>query len=123
MTKNQLLALAAFITTLANEGECTETTTTAAASETTGKRRGRPPGTVTPPATETAPPAQETTAAETVTGKTYEELQAIIRPLVESGQGADVKKVIAKYGESLKDISTKPQHHTAFEKDIAALSY
>lgn len=121
MNKNQLLALAAFITTLANEGECgeaTETTTAAA-----GKRRGRPPGTATPPATETAPPAQETTAAETVTGKTYEELQAIIRPLVESGQGADVKKVIAKYGESLKDISTKPQHHTAFEKDIAALSY
>lgn len=117
MTKNQLLALAAFITTLANEGECTETSTTAAAGEATGKRRGRPP------TTEKSPDTEKTQEPETVSGKTYEELQAIIRPLVESGQGADVKKVIAKYGESLKDISTKPQHHTAFEKDIAALSY
>jgi len=125
MTKSQLLALAAFITTLANEGEAASTETPAGEPSTKPKR-GRPPTSATPPPTETpAAPAAPAKPEEPVTpaGKTYEELQAIIRPLVEAGQGADVKKVIAKYGENLKAVSEKPQHHAAFDKDIAALSY
>lgn len=58
---------------------------------------------------------------ETPQGKTYEELRALIEPLVKGGQGAEVKKIIAKYGTTLKDMP--PQHHAAFEKDLATLSY
>lgn len=70
-------------------------------------------------------PAEPETAAEepAAEGKSYEELRALIEPLVKGGQGEDVKKVIAKYGENLKDIATKPGTHAAFEKDLAALSY
>ena len=121
MNKTQLLALAAFITSLANEGEATNTP-----AETTGggeapakPRRGRPAATAEP---QTGPQEPEK-PAETVAGKTYEELQALIRPLVEAGQGADVKLVIAKYGENLKAVAAKPETHAAFEKDISALSY
>lgn len=120
MTKNQLLALAAFITSLANEGS-NDLTENPPASEPTKGKRGRPPASATPPAEQT-PPAEE----PAVTGKTYEELQAIIRPVVEAGQGVDVKKVIKKYAPetgALKELATLPQHHATFEKDIAALSY
>lgn len=122
MNKTQLLALTsvttaltAFITSLANGEEVTATTETAAAGEAPVKRRGRPPATEKPPETEQP--------AETVTGKTYEELQALIRPLVEAGSGAEVKAVIAKYGENLKAVAGKPETHASFEKDITALSY
>lgn len=54
-------------------------------------------------------------------GKTYEELRALIEPLVKDGKGAEVKKIIAKYGASLREI--QPKDHAAFEKDIATLSY
>lgn len=77
---------------------------------------------------ETAPvePAAEPPAEEPATmgeGKTYEELRALIEPLVKAGQGEDVKKVIAKYAANLKELATKPEHHAAFEKDLAALAY
>lgn len=72
------------------------------------------------PAAETPAEPAEEPAAE---GKTYEELRALIEPLVKGGQGEDVKKVISKYGANLKEVSTKPQTHAAFEKDLAALSY
>lgn len=68
-------------------------------------------------------PTEETTEASAEGGKSYEELRALIEPLVKGGQGEDVKKVIAKYGANLKEVSTKPQTHAAFEKDLAALSY
>jgi hypothetical protein len=57
-------------------------------------------------------------------GKTYDELRALIAPVVKDGQGEEVKKIIKKYageGGSLKTLEAK--HHAAFEKDIAALSY
>jgi hypothetical protein len=125
MTKPQLLALAAFITSLAN-GECGEATETPSAGDApaaSGKRRGRPPTTATPSATETAPPEQTQTAEPTVTGKTYEELRAIIEGPVKDGKGPDVKAIIAKYATDLKTLATLPQHHAAFEKDMEALSY
>ncbi len=120
MTKNQLLALAAFITSLANEGEAQPETP---ASDAAPKpKRGRPPTAEKP--SEAAPEKEkEPEQPEAPAGKTYEELQAVIKPLVEAGQAADVKKVIQKYGENLKDVSTKPATHADFEKDIAALSY
>lgn len=82
------------------------------------KRRGRPPtggAAAEPPATP-APAASAATG-----GKTYEELRDLIKPLVEEGRGEEVKKVIAKYGTSLKEIPA--DKHAAFEKDISALSY
>jgi hypothetical protein len=59
-------------------------------------------------------------------GKTYEELKALIEPLVKGGQGAEVKKLIAKYDpeSSPSSIKTMPaKNHAAFEKDIEALGY
>lgn len=73
------------------------------------------------PAEEPAAPAA---AEDEGTPKSYEELRAMIKPLVEGGQGADVKKVIAKYGTDLKDVSTKgAKVHADFERDLAALTY
>lgn len=67
-------------------------------------------------------PGEPETGGEATGGKTYEELRALIKPLVEGGQGAEVKAVIAKYSATgLKDMEAK--HHAAFEKDIAALGY
>lgn len=65
-------------------------------------------------------PASEEPAKDK--GKTYGELQDLIKPLVEAGQQADVKKEIAKYAENLKDLATKPEKHAAFIRDIEALS-
>lgn len=79
------------------------------------------------PAEKPADPAPAETAAETTTeetkAKTYDELKAMIEPLVKNAQGPDVKKVIAKYAVNLQELATKPEHHAAFETDLAALSY
>lgn len=85
----------------------------------TKPRRGRSPVNPTPPAEETKAPAEPTPAAGS--GKTYEELRELIKPLVEEGRGEEVKKVISKYAGSLKEIEAKD--HAAFEKDITALAY
>jgi hypothetical protein len=75
----------------------------------------------TEPATATETVAEPAAAAEGE-GKSYEELRALIAPLVKDGQGEEVKKIIAKYSDSgLKGMEAK--HQAAFEKDIAALSY
>lgn len=82
------------------------------------------------PAEKPADPAPTETAAEelaaTEGGKTYDELKEIIRPLVESGEGLQVKAIIKKYDPesnppSLKTMPAK--NHAAFEKDIQALTY
>jgi len=79
----------------------------------------------TPPAAAApAETAAEPEAAAEGEGKTYDELRALIAPVVKDGQGEEVKKIIKKYageGGSLKTLEAK--HHAAFEKDIAALSY
>jgi hypothetical protein len=129
MTKTQLLALAAFITSLAN-GECGEATETASAGDApaaSGKRRGRPPTTDKPESEKAAdkPVEQEKGSGElpATNAKTYEELRAIIEGPVKDGKGPDVKAIIAKYATDLKTLATLPQHHAAFEKDMEALSY
>jgi len=122
MTKNQLLALAAFITTLANEsGEACEvtSTTTGATAEPAKPKRGRPPTTTTPPAEQPKEP-------EKPAGKTYEELQEVIRPFVTAGRGAEVKAIIGKYSSenpTLKGLMEFPQHHAAFAADIEQMNY
>jgi len=135
MNKNQLLALAAFITSLANEGDtatCSEPNT----PETPAPRkpRGRPPGTATPPATETAgtaepektqepeKPATPERSAEDIEAD-YQKLRAIIKPHVEANRGAEVKKEIAKFAADLKTLATLPQHHAEFAKNVEALAY
>lgn len=90
---------------------------------------GRPPAQATSePVTATAEaPAAQPPADPVVptngTAKTYEQLRAIIEPVVKNGQGEEVKKVIAKYAPNLKELADLPQHHPAFEKDITALTY
>lgn len=145
MTKNQLLALAAFITSLANEGEGAVTTTTAEtpAGDPPKQRRGRPASTPTPPAEQTQEPAQpqqpEKPAEPEKPKLTTEELEAnyqklrgIIAPHVKGGKGAEVKKVIASFKPdgwdagtdfTTKELAAYPEKHDAFAKDIEALSY
>jgi hypothetical protein len=98
----------------------------AAPAETPKKTRGKAaaaPVAETP--AEPAAPAEPTAPAEETTeGKSYEDLKALIAPLVKEGKGEEVKKVIKKYageGGSLKTLEAK--HHASFEKDIAALAY
>lgn len=88
-----------------------------------GKKAAAPAATTEPPADPVVePPAVPEEPATTGEGKTYEELRALIEPLVKGGQGEEVKKVIAKYSQSgLKGMEAK--HHASFEKDIQALSY
>ncbi len=76
------------------------------------------------PAEEPAEPAE---AAEVPFGvMTFDELKALIEPFVKNNQGADVKKLIAKYDpdSAQPSIKTMPaKNHAAFEKDIQALGY
>lgn len=116
MSKTALVAIAAALVAIAQELDPEQAN--GAAPETGGeapaKRRGRPPG--------SGAATGETTAPTAAAGKTYDELKALIQPLVEAGQGEDVKKVIGKYSSTgLKDIPAKD--HAQFEKDLAALSY
>lgn len=83
------------------------------------RRRGRPPGSTTAPAETKPEPAAEPEAEKPV-GKTLDELRALIEPLVKSGQGDEVKKVISKYAPKLSEIEAKD--HAAFAKDIEALN-
>lgn len=118
MSKQIFLALAAGFAAAAAafEGgdEIADTPNGDTAAPAAGKRRGRPPG---------GGAAGTTTgdAGATAGVKTFEELRAAIAPLIEAGQGEDVKKVIAKYGAALKDIPADKQ--PAFLKDIEAMSY
>lgn len=80
-------------------------------------------------ATEEKPVAAEPEASsdEPVEGaKTYEELRALIEPLVKDGKGNDVKALIKKYDpdSGSPSIKTMPaKNHAAFERDIMALTY
>lgn len=93
----------------------------AAASPEPPKPRGRPKKEQA--AAEPEPPKEEKKEEPaTPTGKTLDELKALIKPAVEAGAGAEVKKVIVKHGGSqLSDIPAA--NHAAFEADIAALVY
>lgn len=77
-------------------------------------------------AAEPEKPAEPEPGDDEPKGKTYEELKALIEPLVKGGQGPDVKKLIAKYDPDGQppSIKTMPaKNHAAFEKDLATLSY
>lgn len=116
-----LSAAASVLTALAAEfgNGAEEATTTTAEPTKRGRKSAAAAPAQEPAPAETAQP--ESPAEPEVVGKTYEELRALIKPLVEGGQGAEVKQVIQKYAASLKEI--QPKDHAAFEKDIAALSY
>lgn len=127
--QSAILALATAAAALANAAtllaqelgtENTGTTTTPqpeATADAPKRGRGRPAATEAPaPVEQPATPAPEPAKPA---GLSYEELRELIRPLVEAGRGEEVKKEIAKYGSSLKEI---PADKTgAFKKDIEAL--
>ena len=117
MSKNTLLALAAFITSLANDSGAEPETPAAAAPEggEAPPRRGRPPGKAASPT-----PAAEP-EPEKPKGKTVEELREAIQPLVTEGRGAEVKALIKKHGgENLSGIPAA--NHAAFLKDVEGLA-
>lgn len=120
---NLLTAAGAVLTALATEFGGT-TTTEETPTETPAAKPKKTPKVAAAAAEKPAEPEPgEISQEEPAGGKSYEDLRAMIEPLVKGGQGEDVKKVIAKYGANLKDIATKPETHAAFEKDLAALSY
>jgi len=119
MNKYVILGLAAILTAAGTaakgyaEGAAEDPA--APAGEPTDKpRRGRPP------AGETKTP--ENAPAGPTDAERFEKNRELIKPLVEGGQGAEVKTVIAKYSKTgLKDIPATSQ--ADFEKDLSALSY
>jgi len=125
MTKYSFLGLAAIFLAAGNAAKAYAEGNEAPANDNTPastgdggeeapKRRGRPPG---KPAEEKQPetPAQDDAAR-------FQANRDLIKPLVDAGQGQDVKNVIAKYSKTgLKDIPAASQ--ADFEKDIAALAY
>jgi len=90
------------------------------------KRRGRRPGTTQPAQTEPAPEGDQGEAGDKspgVQGMTYEQLQEVIKPLVTSGRGAEVKTTIQKFGvAALKELAEMPEKHSDFVTAIEALS-
>ena len=113
MSKNTLLALAAFITSLANDTEASAPAAPAEAGGEAPPKRGRPPGKAAEPAKEPEP--------EKAKGHTIEELRAAIKPLVEDSRGDEVKALIKKHGgENLSSIPA--EKHAAFLKDVDALA-
>jgi len=74
-----------------------------------------------PKAEKPVEPEPTTTEQPKLNGKTYDDMKAVIEPLVKEGRGAEVKATIAKYSPTLKEMD--PAHYAAFEKDIEALSY
>lgn len=98
-------------------GEPAEVTTTTPEAPKTRKPRALKAE--EPAATEPEPEEKPTASPE---GKTYKDMQDLIRPLVTQSaeMGAEVKKIIAKYSETgLKGMD--PKDYPAFEKDIAVL--
>lgn len=113
MSKSVILALASAASALASAAA-------AVAEEYGGEGGGEATDT---PAKRTRGPNKP--KDEAPAGKTFPELQELIKPLVEAGQGAEVKKLIAKHanGGTLKELVGLPENHAAFQKDLDALSY
>lgn len=119
MTKQTLLCIAAFAAAIATTAKkLTEDSGEEQAANTpetpaTPGRRGRKP------AEPAAPPAEPETPA--TQGMTEAALRELIAPLVESGKGTEVKKLIAKHGGTkLNDLPAAA--HAAFARDVEALT-
>lgn len=118
-----LSATASVLTNLAAEfgGEAP-----AAEPQPEAPKKGKKTAAAAPAAAEPTSEPVTVPVEEPAGGKTYAELRAVIEPIVKDGKGEEVKKVISKYapgGGGLKELEKLPQHHAAFEKDIAALAY
>jgi len=122
MSKYTFLGLAAILTAAGSaakayaEGAEAPAEATGDTAEPNKPRRGRPSG--------AGAAASEPAAGATgpTDGERFEKNRELIKPLVEGGQGEEVKKVIAKYSKTgLKDIPATSQ--ADFAKDIEALSY
>src|SRR4051812_47686870 len=115
MKQTTLLAIAAALSAIAlefsgGESPAAETNGGDAGADVPKRGRGRPPG------------GGGAADAGKATGKTYEELQAIIKPIIEAGNGPELKKVIVKYSPTgIKDLKVEDQ--AAFLKDVDALAY
>ncbi len=127
-----LSAAGAFLTALSAEfaGESTTTTEPSTPAEPQKTRKPREPKAEKPaePAAPSKEPSETFEPAEAPPSgvMTFDELKALIEPFVRGGQGADVKKLIAKYDpdSATPSIKTMPaKNHAAFEKDIQALGY
>ncbi len=121
-------AAASVLTALANEFTVAPEAVTESLPAELPQPKTRKPRTTAPDkefVTESTAPEDTKTPPEVPASngeKSYEELKALIKPLVEEGRGEEVKKVIAKYSTGgLKMMEV--QHHANFEKDITALSY
>lgn len=123
MSKYLFLGIAAIAAAVASSAKAyadgVEDPAPGATGEEAPKRgRGRPPGNATPP----VEPAASGASSGPTDADRFDGNRALIKPLVEAGQGEEVKKVIAKYSKTgLKDLPATSQ--ADFVKDIEALSY
>ena len=112
------------------------------------KRRGRPAANSAPTQATSEPEGKSTTVStdpvETqiakalapstpaIKGMSYQDLQAVIQPLIKQVRGLEVKAVLNKYAPAdfkvdennwytLQALSEHPEHHAAFVADIEAL--
>jgi len=119
MSKTTLLALAAFITSLANDSEGTPAATpTPDPAPGDPPKRGRPPGSKNEP----KPKEEQAPAEETTKKFTREELMAVVSPLMKANPSrkAEVAALIKQHGGTcLSDIPAENQQ--AFVDDAEAL--
>lgn len=111
MKKSTLIAIAAALSAIALELTGEEAAAEENGSETPASPNKRGPG---------RPRGGGSSEPEKPKTKTFEELRAICKPLMEGGQGAEVKKLVEKYSPTgLKDL--KPEDQVDFLRDIEAL--
>jgi len=120
MNKNTIVAFAAAASAFAQAS-------LAFAQEMAGETSTPQPEKSAPEATEEPKPSGRGRKAaapvekEEPVGKTLADMQALIKPVIEAGNGVAVKAAISKYTDGkLADMDAK--HYPAFEKDIEALS-
>lgn len=111
-SKSTLLAIAAAITAVAED---IDSGTNETSSGEAPPKRGRPAGSKNAPAAAAPEP-------EKPVGKTYEQLQALIKPLIEATRQPEVKAAIVKFAPTLAELAKLPQHHAAFEQEIENMS-
>lgn len=87
-------------------------------------KRGRPAGSKNVAPAAAPEPEKPAAAPAGPTGKTYPELQALIKPLITANppRSTEVQAVIKKFAPNLTELANKPEHHAAFEQEIEMLS-
>lgn len=123
MQKHQLLALAAFITSLANDAEGVSTETSPTTGEaTTAPKKPRGRAAAAQVSAETVAEVEATAPAASAPTKTYEDMQKLIEPWVKGARGAEIKAILHKSFNGIAVKTMDPKDYAAFEVEVLKLS-